>query len=84
MAARLAAMGQQALPGQAPHEDTVFRVSTLGYADRYDALAIAGILEDALTGLGVSCQRGAAVQAAWQALGAATSVPAFPIGQALG
>ena len=44
VAARLADMGQRALPGQAPHEDTVFRVSTLGYADRYDALGIAGIL----------------------------------------
>lgn len=68
VASRLAAMGQRALPGQAPHEDTVFRVSTMGYADRYDALAIAGILEDAFAGLGVPFERGVAVQAAWQVL----------------
>lgn len=68
VAARLAAMGQRALAGQAPHEDTVFRISTMGYADRYDALAIAGILEDAFADLGVKFERGAAVQAAWQAL----------------
>ncbi|WP_027459725.1 aminotransferase class V-fold PLP-dependent enzyme [Deinococcus murrayi] len=69
VAARLAEMGQRALPGQAPHEDTVFRVSTLGYADRYDALGIAGILEDAFASLGVPFTRGAAVSAAWRALG---------------
>ncbi|KQR27910.1 aminotransferase class V-fold PLP-dependent enzyme [Deinococcus sp. Leaf326] len=68
VAAQLAAMGQRALPGQAPHEDTVFRVSTMGYADRYDALAIAGILEDAFAALGHRVERGVAVQAAWQAL----------------
>lgn len=68
VADRLAGMGQRALPGQAPHEDTVFRVSTLGYADRYDALGIAGILEDCFASLGVSFGRGAAVSAAWQAL----------------
>lgn len=68
VAARLAEMGQRALPGQAPHEDTVFRVSTLGYADRYDALGIAGILEDCFASLGVSFERGAAVSAAWRAL----------------
>lgn len=68
VAARLAEMGQRALPGQAPHEDTVFRISTMGYADRYDALAIAGILEDCFASLGVQFERGAAVQAAWNAL----------------
>ncbi|THF71374.1 aminotransferase class V-fold PLP-dependent enzyme [Deinococcus sp. Arct2-2] len=68
VSARLAEMGQRALPGQAPHEDTVFRVSTMGYADRYDALAIAGILEECFAGLGVNVERGAAVQAAWAAL----------------
>ncbi len=68
IAAQLAEMGQRALPGQAPHENTVFRISTMGYADRYDALAIAGILEDCFTGLGVKFERGVAVQAAWQAL----------------
>lgn len=68
VAARLAGMGQRALPGQAPHEDTVFRVSTMGYADRYDALAIAGILEDCFAGLGVRFERGVAVQSAWAAL----------------
>lgn len=68
VAGRLAELGQRALAGQAPHEDTVFRVSTMGYADRYDALAIAGMLEDAFTGLGAPVQRGAAVQAAWEVL----------------
>ncbi|WP_291425463.1 aminotransferase class V-fold PLP-dependent enzyme [Deinococcus sp.] len=68
VAARLAAMGQRALAGQAPYEDAVFRLSTMGYADRYDALAIAGMLEDAFAGLGVQFTRGAGVQAAWQAL----------------
>lgn len=68
VAARLAAMGQRALPGQAPFDDTVFRVSTLGYADRYDALGIAGILEDCFADLGVPFRRGVAVSAAWQAL----------------
>jgi aspartate aminotransferase-like enzyme len=69
IAARLAELGQRALPGQAPHEDTVFRISTMGYADRYDALSIAGILEDAFAGLGRSFTRGVAVEAAWAALG---------------
>lgn len=68
IAARLAEMGQRALPGQAPHEDTVFRLSTMGYADRYDALGIAGMLEDCFASLGVSFERGAAVQAAWDVL----------------
>jgi aspartate aminotransferase-like enzyme len=40
----------------------------MGYADRYDALAIAGILEECFVSLGVSVERGAAVQAAWAAL----------------
>ncbi|MEF2278739.1 aminotransferase class V-fold PLP-dependent enzyme [Deinococcus sp. YIM 134068] len=69
VSARLAEMGQRALPGQAPHEDAVFRVSTLGYADRYDALGIAGMLEDAFASLGARFTRGAAVRAAWEALG---------------
>ena len=68
VAAQLAGMGQRALPGQAPHEDTVFRVSNMGYADRYDALSIAGILEDVFTALGVNFERGAGVSAAWKAL----------------
>ena len=61
-------MNQRALPGQAPHEDTVFRILTLGYADRYDALSVAGILEDAFTALGAKFERGAAVAAAWQVI----------------
>ncbi|GAA4003529.1 alanine--glyoxylate aminotransferase family protein [Deinococcus rubellus] len=68
VAAQLASMNQRALPGQAPHEDTVFRISTLGYADRYDALSVAGILEDAFTALGAKFERGAAVAAAWQVI----------------
>jgi aspartate aminotransferase-like enzyme len=46
----------------------VFRVSNMGYADRYDALSIAGILEDALAALGARFERGAGVSAAWKAL----------------
>lgn len=68
VAARLAALGQRALAGQAPHEDTVFRISAMGYADRYDALGIAGMLEDAFAALGATFERGAAVRAAWQSL----------------
>ena len=68
VAAQLASMNQRALPGQAPHEDTVFRISTLGYADRYDALSVAGILEDAFAALGAKFERGAAVAAAWQVI----------------
>ncbi|EYB67166.1 class V aminotransferase [Deinococcus phoenicis] len=75
VAARLVAMGQRALAGQAPHEDAVFRVSTLGYADRYDALGIAGMLEDAFASLGVPFGRGVAVQAAWAALGEGMAQP---------
>lgn len=68
IAAALTGLGQRALAGQAPHEDAVFRVSTMGYADRYDALGVAGMLEDALAGLGHGFERGAAVAAAWAAL----------------
>ncbi|MDV6376157.1 aminotransferase class V-fold PLP-dependent enzyme [Deinococcus arenicola] len=68
IAAALTGMGQRALAGQAPHEDTVFRVSAMGFADRYDALSIAGILEDAFAGLGHRFERGVAVAAAWAAL----------------
>ncbi|GMA16299.1 aminotransferase class V-fold PLP-dependent enzyme [Deinococcus metallilatus] len=82
VAARLAEMGQRALAGQAPFEDAVFRVSTLGYADRYDALGIAGMLEDAFASLGVPFGRGAAVQAAWAALGGAQEVQPVRAGAA--
>lgn len=68
VAEQLARMGQRALAGQAPSEDTVFRISTLGYADRYDALGIAGILEDCFAALGVPFESGVAVAAAWQAI----------------
>lgn len=68
IAAALTGLGQRALAGQAPHEDTVFRVSTMGYADRYDALGVAGMLEDAFASLEHTFERGAAVSAAWAAL----------------
>ncbi len=68
IAAALTGLGQRALAGQAPHEDAVFRVSTMGYADRYDALGVAGMLEDAFAALGHRFQRGVAVSAAWAAL----------------
>ena len=68
VAGALGALGQYALAGQAPHQDAVFRVSTMGYSDRYDALSIAGMLEEAFASLGQSFERGVAVQAAWKAL----------------
>ncbi len=69
VAAALRALGAQAAAGQAPHADALFRVSLMGYFDRYDALAAAGLLEDALGSLGASFERGAGVSAAWRALG---------------
>ncbi|CAM4403861.1 aminotransferase class V-fold PLP-dependent enzyme [Deinococcus marmoris] len=68
IAAALTGLGQRALAGQAPHEDTVFRISTMGYADRYDALGVAGMLEDAFAALGHEFERGVAVSAAWAAM----------------
>jgi len=68
VASALTALGARAAAGQAPHQDALFRVSLMGYFDRYDALAAAGLLEDALRNLGVPFERGAAVQAAWTAL----------------
>lgn len=68
VAEALKAHGARAAAGQDPYKDAMFRISMMGYFDRYDALATAGILEDALASLGHTFQRGAAVQAAWAAL----------------
>ena len=68
VAAALLTLGARAAAGQAPHQDDIFRVSLMGYFDRYDALAAAGLLEDALESLGARFERGAAVNAAWSAL----------------
>ena len=75
VAAALRDLGAQAAAGQAPHADALFRVSLMGYFDRYDALAAAGLLEDALSTLGVPFERGAAVSAAWRALAGGSAVP---------
>lgn len=64
----LSSLGARAAAGQAPMADDIFRVSLMGYFDRYDALAAAGLLEDALSGLGVNVTRGAAVNTAWRVL----------------
>lgn len=64
----LKALGARAAAGQAPHQDAIFRVSLMGYFDRYDALAVAGLMEDAFAALGAEFERGAAVAAAWRAL----------------
>ncbi|PYE55289.1 pyridoxal-phosphate-dependent aminotransferase family protein [Deinococcus yavapaiensis] len=66
----LKALGARAVAGQAPHQDALFRVSTMGYFDRYDTLGMAGLLEDAFANLGRPVERGVAVAAAWKALNA--------------
>ena len=68
VADRLKEMGARAAAGQDPFKDAMFRISMMGYFDRYDALAVAGILEDVFESLGVRFERGVAVSAAWKAL----------------
>ena len=68
VADKLKEMGARAAAGQDPFKDAMFRISMMGYFDRYDALAVAGILEDAFESLGVRFERGVAVSAAWKAL----------------
>jgi aspartate aminotransferase-like enzyme len=65
----LQALGARAAAGQDAYKDLTFRISLMGYFDRYDALAVAGLLEEALAALGCPFERGAAVRAAWEALG---------------
>ncbi len=68
VADQLKKLGAKAAAGQDPYKDAMFRISMMGYFDRYDALAVAGLLEDAFVALGVKFARGVAVNAAWQAL----------------
>lgn len=68
VAGALASLGARAAAGQAPHQDDLFRISMMGYFDRYDALGAAGLLEDALVSLGAAVTRGAAVSRAWSVL----------------
>ncbi|MBB6097947.1 aspartate aminotransferase-like enzyme [Deinobacterium chartae] len=62
----LKALGARAAAGQDAYKDSMFRISLMGYFDRYDALAVAGLLEDAFSALGQRFERGVAVAAAWQ------------------
>lgn len=68
VAEAMKARGARAAAGQDAFKDSMFRISLMGYFDRYDALAVAGILEDVFAGLGVQFERGVAVKAAWEAL----------------
>ncbi|HEX2864847.1 MAG TPA: alanine--glyoxylate aminotransferase family protein [Deinococcales bacterium] len=62
------ARGAHAQRGQDQIEDLIARVSFMGHFDRYDALAVAGLLEDALSDLDVPFRPGAGVAAAWEVL----------------
>jgi aspartate aminotransferase-like enzyme len=65
--------GARAQGGQDAIKDTVTRISLMGHFDRYDALAVAGLLEDALADCGASFKRGTGVTAAWRVLSKAGS-----------
>ena len=67
--------GARAQDGQDAIKDTIVRLSFMGHFDRYDALAVAGLLEEALEDCGVRVERGAGVAAAWAVLGAARPQP---------
>ena len=60
--------GARAQTGQDAIKDAITRISFMGHFDRYDALAFAGLLEEALLDCGAKITRGAGVAAAWQAL----------------
>jgi aspartate aminotransferase-like enzyme len=60
--------GARAQGGQEAVKETICRISFMGHFDRYDGLAFAGLLEDALLDCGVRVTRGAGVAAAWQTL----------------
>ncbi len=60
--------GARAQTGQDAIKDAICRISFMGHFDRYDALAFAGLLEEALVDCGAQVTRGAGVAAAWQAL----------------
>lgn len=62
------ARGATLAGGQDELKPTLLRPSLLGYADRYDAIAVAQLLEDALRDVAPATPRGAAVAAALKAL----------------
>lgn len=64
----LLARGARAQGGQDAIRDLICRVSLMGHYDRYDALAVAGVVEESLADCGVPVERGAGVSAAWAAL----------------
>ena len=64
----LLARNARAQGGQDAIKDTICRISFMGYFDRYDCIAFAGLLEDALLDCGATFARGVGVQAAWRAL----------------
>lgn len=64
----LLARGARAQGGQDAIKDAICRISFMGHFDRYDALALAGLLEDALLDCGAKGTRGAGVAAAWRTL----------------
>lgn len=75
LAKAMKARGAHVQRGQDEIEDRITRVSFMGYFDRYDVLAVVGILEDALTDLGVGFKPGAGLLAAWDKLRAPGSTP---------
>jgi aspartate aminotransferase-like enzyme len=60
----------RAMTGQDAIKDKIVRISFMGYFDKYDALAFAGLLEDALTDCGAKITPGAGVGALWRSLNA--------------
>jgi aspartate aminotransferase-like enzyme len=64
----LLARGARAQGGQDAIKDQICRISFMGHFDRYDALAFAGLLEDALLDCGARVSVGAGVAACWKTL----------------
>lgn len=60
--------GARAQGGQDAIKETICRISFMGHFDRYDCLAFAGLLEDALLDCGMRVKHGAGVAAAWHTL----------------
>jgi aspartate aminotransferase-like enzyme len=64
----LLARGARAQGGQDAIKDQICRISFMGHFDRYDALAFAGLLEDALQDCGARIARGSGVAVCWRTL----------------
>ncbi len=65
----LLARGARAQGGQDAIKESICRISFMGHYDRYDCLAFAGLLEDALKDCGANFVPGVGVAAAWKRLG---------------